>query len=94
MFQVKHIGPGLVELSGRLDAAESERALESLSRITESLVADCAGLEYISSSGIGVIMQTYKRLHDGGLTLRLANVPPRIRSVFHYAGLAQLLGIE
>jgi anti-sigma B factor antagonist len=94
MFRVEPVSPGVVKLVGRLDASEAEPALKAFSKFSESTVADCAALEYISSAGIGVLMQTYKRLFDLGFTLRLTNVSPRIRNVFGYAGLSGLLGIE
>lgn len=94
MFRVENVAPGLIRLTGRLDASQADGALIALSRITESAAADCSDLEYISSVGMGVLIQTYKRLHDAGQTFRLTNVTPRIRNVFQYAGLADLLGIE
>lgn len=94
MFRVERGDPGIVRLIGRLDASEADGALRALSQLMDSTVADCSSLEYISSAGIGVLMQTYKRLLDLGLTFRLSNTTPRVRSVFGYAGLADLLGIE
>jgi NADH:ubiquinone oxidoreductase subunit 5 (subunit L)/multisubunit Na+/H+ antiporter MnhA subunit len=43
---------------------------------------DCTGLEYISSAGIAVIMQTYKRLLGAGHSLRLENLPCADNSFF------------
>lgn len=94
MFEMRMESPGTVALSGRLDAAESDRALATLTPLAGPLVLDCDKLEYISSAGIAVIMQTYKRLLAGGQTLRMTRLSPRVRNVFVYAGLAELLGIE
>jgi len=94
MLVIEHMGPGRVTLSGRFDASETEHALAALSRISESAVVDCSGLEYISSAGIGVVVHTYRRLHDLGYSFRLSNVTPRVRNIFLYAGLAGLVGIE
>ena len=94
MFEIQMDTPGTATLSGRLDAAESDQALAALSTQPGPLVLDCAQLEYISSAGIAVIMQTYKRLLAGGHSLRMTRLTPRVRNVFVYAGLAELLGIE
>ena len=94
MFRVEHLSPGLVKLSGRLDASQANLASESLSRLTESATADCSDLDYISSVGIGILVETYRRLNNLGHTFRLTSVTPRIRNVFVYAGLAELMGIE
>jgi anti-sigma B factor antagonist len=94
MFRIESVSPGVVKLIGRLDASEADQAKGLFSRLSGSTVADCSELEYISSAGIGVLMQTYKRLLDLGHEFRLSNVTPRIRNIFSYTGLAGLLGIE
>lgn len=85
---------GVVRLLGRLDAAESDRTLAALDKLPGPIVLDCTGLEYISSAGISVIMQTWKRLQGQGNPLRLAGVTPRVRNVFAYAGLDKVLDIQ
>ena len=94
MFEIRKGEDGRVKLAGRLDAAEADGALAALSAISAPLVADCAELEYISSAGLSVILQTYKRLLGLGHPLRLVNLQPRVRNVFTYAGLDRFLTIE
>ena len=94
MFEIHVDTPGIAALTGRLDAAESDEALAVLSRQSGPLVLDCAQLDYVSSAGIAVIMQTYKRLLAGGHSLRMTRLTPRVKNVFVYAGLAEMLGIE
>jgi len=86
--------PGMVRLRGRLDAAESPRALETLERMSGPLTLDCSELEYISSAGISVILETFKRLSTQGSRLSLVEVLPRVRNVFMYAGLDKVLDIS
>ena len=81
-------------LIGRLDASEAEGALEVLVKVDHSLTADCSELDYISSAGLGVIIETYKRLQARGLGLRLVNVSPHIRNVFRYVGLDRVIEID
>lgn len=94
MFEVRFDGEDRVRLVGRLDASQADAAILALRRLTGEAVADLSELEYISSAGIGVILQTYKRLHESGHTLLLTNLSPRIRNVFGYAGLDRVLRIE
>jgi anti-sigma B factor antagonist len=94
MFDIQVGDNGSVRLSGRLDANESDRALEVLRGLEGPLVLDCSELDYISSAGIGVLIETYKRLHASGRTLRLVHMLPRVRNVFVYAGLDRVLTIE
>ncbi|HEX7077715.1 MAG TPA: STAS domain-containing protein [Candidatus Eisenbacteria bacterium] len=94
MFDIESIGAGRIRLVGRLDASQAEKATNALREIDGPLTADCSALEYISSAGIGVLLETYKRLHGAGHTLTLAHLTPRIRNVFAYAGLDRVLRIE
>ena len=93
MLEIRAQDGGAVALTGRLDAAESDRALAELQKMRGPLTLECAGLEYISSAGISVIMQLYKRLLAEGSTLRITGMTPRVRNVFVYAGLDKMLGI-
>ena len=94
MFDIQVEAGGQVKLSGRLDASESDRAIQVFRGLSGSVTVDCTGLDYISSAGIAVIMDTYKRVHGAGHALRLVNLTPRVKNVFMYAGLDRLLGIE
>lgn len=94
MLELNVEAGGVVRLRGRLDAAESDRALETLQRVAGPLTLECSGLEYVSSAGISVIMLTWKRLQGEGSSMKLEGLTPRVRNVFGYAGLEKVLGIE
>jgi len=93
MLEIRTAPEGRVELVGRLDAAEAERAERTLRDLAGPLTLDCSGLDYISSAGLGVLIELHKRLHASGQTLTLSNMVPRVRNVFAYAGLDRLLNI-
>jgi anti-sigma B factor antagonist len=94
MFEIEIRDPGSILLRGRHDASEAENASEVLRGIPGPITADCSELEYISSAGIGVLVETHKRLMDAGQALTLKNLTPRVRNVFTYAGLHKFLLIE
>ncbi len=94
MFDIEISSPGNIRLVGRLDAAEADRALQVFRGFNHPLVADFSDLEYISSAGIAVLIDTYKRLTAAGHSFRLTHMKPRVRNVFAYAGLDRLLHIE
>lgn len=94
MFEIRPAGDGHVQLVGRLDAAEAEHADRDFRAMTGSLRFDCSQLDYISSAGLGVLIELHKRLNAAGHTLTLSNLVPRVRNVFAYAGLDRLLKIE
>jgi anti-anti-sigma factor len=88
-------GPdGAVVVSGRLDAAQAGAAQAFLDGTSGRVVVDCAGLEYISSAGLGVLLKTQKRLMSGGGQLRLTKVNRHIRDIFQYSGFDKILEIE
>jgi anti-anti-sigma factor len=94
MFDIRIEGMDRVVLSGRLDAASAAKADAVLGGLATSAVADLAALDYISSAGIGVLVKQQLRLQAAGHALRLAQVQPRVRAIFHYAGLEHTFGIE
>ena len=94
MFDIQVESQGIVRLAGRLDAAESDRAFQVLKGLETSITLDCSRLDYISSAGIGVLIETYKRLHASGHTFKLLHLLPRVRNIFAYSGLDRILTIE
>ena len=94
MFSIEIQEGGLVKLAGRLDAAQADRAKAALDTVKESATLDLTDLDYVSSAGLGILVQTFKRLRDAGLEFRLTNMKPRIRTVFVYAGLDRVLRLD
>lgn len=88
------IGDATVRLTGRFDAAQVGVAEAVLDHVETTCTIDCEALDYISSAGIGVILGTYKRLHEKGETLKMTKVNPQIRQVFKYAGLDKVFIVE
>lgn len=81
-------------MSGRLDASQAEKARAVLRTIEKSCVIDFTQLEYISSLGLGVLLEAQKRLKDAGFGLTLTNLSEHLREVFHLAGFETVFDIE
>jgi anti-anti-sigma factor len=94
MFDLQSAEAGRVKLVGRLDAAEAEKAEQAFRKIQQSVTLDCSGLDYISSAGIGVLIEFSKRLQAAGQTVTFVQMLPRVRQIFAYAGLDRVLRIE
>ena len=81
---------------GRLDtttAPELEQELkESLEGVNE-LVLDLAGLEYISSAGLRVLLAAQRRMNKQG-SMKLVNVNELVMEVFEVTGFSDILTIE
>jgi len=94
MFEIRRAEDRVVHLAGRLDAAEAERTEMTFGEIADSVTLDCSQLDYISSAGIGLLIELHKRLESSGHRLTLVNLLPRVRNIFRYAGLDRLLNID
>lgn len=94
MFQIDFGNEGTIVCSGRLDAAQCEKAQAFMDSVAEPHILDFALLEYISSAGLGVLLKTQKRLVAVGGGLRIVNVNHHIHDVFRYSGFHTIFDIE
>lgn len=86
MFDIKLAADGRVLLSGRLDGSQVESVRTVLSAITQSCTLDFSELEYISSLGLGVLLEAQKRLTEVGHGLVITNLSVHIADLFKLAG--------
>jgi anti-sigma B factor antagonist len=93
MLTIDYSSPGTVLIAGRLDAAQCATAQAFLDKVTGTVTLDCAGLEYISSAGLGVLLKTQKRLMSSGGKLRLTRVSRHLRDILQYSGFDQIFEI-
>ena len=94
MFDIRDAGDGTLILEGRFDASQVDRAQAVLGEVEGSCEIDCAGLEYISSAGLGVLLATYKRLSASGHTIRLRNMRKLVRDVFRYSRMDTIFVVD
>lgn len=94
MFEIVQGDKGRVLFSGRLDAAQCAKAQAFLDAATDPREFDFAGLEYISSAGLGVLLRAHKKVMASGGKLRLVNVNNHIFDIFRYSGFDQLFEVE
>jgi anti-sigma B factor antagonist len=93
----------LLSIVGRLDAASAPQLRQQIETLFDEgrcrLVLDLAGLEYVASPGLRVLIEARKRARDRKLTdleggdVRIANLPPRIKEVFDLTGFTSLFEI-
>ena len=80
---------------GRLDtttAPELEVELKNLEGVTE-LKFDLAGLEYISSAGLRVLLSAQKMMNKQG-SMIILNTRPEIMDIFEITGFTDILNIQ
>jgi phosphoserine phosphatase len=94
MFAIGYGVDGTIAFSGRLDAAQCAKAQEFIDAADPTRAFDFAGLEYISSAGLGVLLKTHKRLLASGGRLRLVNVNRHIYDIFRFSGFDQVFDVQ
>ncbi len=87
----------IVGVTGRIDttnAGEFERPLIDLIEGGAShIILDCAGLNYISSSGLRVFLVIQKRILGLKGSFRLCNLQPGIREIFDISGFSSIFTV-
>jgi len=94
MLAIDFGADGIVVINGRLDAAQCPVAQSFLDKVDGAVTLDCAGLEYVSSAGLGVLLKTQKRLTASSGKLRLVGVNRHLQDIFQYSGFDQIFEIE
>lgn len=87
-----------VVLKGDLDLKTADPLREALDKLCEryrdrNIVLDLAEVDFIDSSGLGVILGRYRRLVNQGRTITLAGVKPSVRTVLELAGIDSIIAI-
>jgi anti-sigma B factor antagonist len=89
-----------VAVGGELDVDAAPRLREFLVQLSNSpeppkrIVLDMAGLDFIESTGIGVLVGALKRLQHQGGDMVLRAPTPRVRTVLDLTGLTKLFDVE
>ena len=89
----------LLEISGDIDHHGARSALKEVemaidAALPRTLILDFAGVTFMDSSGIGLIMGRYKQMQMISGTLRVTNVPNYIKRVIRLSGLDKLGVLE
>jgi len=93
MFRVETDDQGGIRLVGKAHAGEVARLEEGLAATTRDSVLDCSELDYISSAGLGVLLDVHKRLQGEGGGLKIANLTGHVRELFRIARFDQIFTI-
>lgn len=94
MINIRQSGEGVVRIAGRFTAAEADEARSFLDGVSEPTVLDFQDLEYISSAGLGVLIQFHGRLSELGHGVRLKNLNRNLMQLFQVSGLHMIFEIE
>jgi len=85
-------------LVGDVDIARSSdleaKLLVLVNATKDDLVIDCNGLEFIDSTGIGILLHTKRLLATHERDLRVINLTGMAKRCFEVVGLIELFGID
>ncbi|MGN7971793.1 STAS domain-containing protein [Serratia sp. 22264] len=84
----------ILALNGELNAntaLELEKMVNNLPSLFNTLVLDCKGLYYLSSSGLKVILKVRKELAKQDANLTLRQVRDNIMEILSVAGFSSVL---
>lgn len=80
----------IVAVKGSLDALTAPELADALATQVRDgntqLVADLSGLDYTSSAGLRVLLNSVKEARSHGGDLRLASVQPNVKKVLDLSG--------
>lgn len=95
MFNVEY-NPDLqtVFLRGNLDTSKTEDVIEVFDKVEKSVSVDMSELQFICSSGIGVMITVYRRLKENGEDICLVNLNDHISKVFKLSLLDKVFTIK
>jgi anti-sigma B factor antagonist len=94
MLEISRGENGEILLAGRFDASQVAAANEVFLGLDQGATVDCAGLEYISSAGLGTLLAAQMALAGKGGSLKLVHLRSHIRDVFQLSGFDQIFEIE
>ncbi len=88
----------VVSIHGRIDTINAENFNTHLMHILDNegvdhLVLDCAGLDYISSSGLRIFLVAQKKISAVQGKLLLSNLQPTIKEIFDISGFSTIFSI-
>ena len=85
-------------LSGDLDNTASTQAERDLAPVFErtdcDVVIDCTELNYISSSGLRIVLNVFKHTRSNGHKAILKGMQEDVHEVFYLSGFLQLFIVE
>lgn len=96
-IDIKRAGPTTtLTVSGRLDTTTApalNKAIQEDIGDTRELILDLAGLDYISSAGLRVLLTAQKKMQAQG-TMHLTRVCDTVMEVLEMTGFADILSIR
>lgn len=89
-LEIKPIGEVDIYTSPEL----KNKIYELIEQKNQDLIINGEQLDYIDSTGLGVIMGIYKKLQEKSLNIKVVNLKPNIYKLFDITGLNKVFNIQ
>ena len=87
----------LVEIDGRIDTTNYNEFEGSIAHLYNEkgviIYLNCAGLDYISSSGLRIFLTLQKKVKVQGAILKIFGMQPQIKEIFDISGFSSIFSI-
>ncbi|HHY78067.1 MAG TPA: anti-sigma F factor antagonist [Clostridiales bacterium] len=86
----------IIKLNGELDHHSSTYIRDSideaiLKKNPRNIIFDMSGLNFMDSSGIGVIIGRYKQITSNGGKVGIVSMKPQIKRIYEICGLKRII---
>ncbi|HAQ40033.1 MAG TPA: anti-sigma factor antagonist [Clostridiales bacterium] len=71
-----------------------KKIYELIEEKNQNIIINGEQLDYIDSTGLGVLMGIYKRLQEKNLNIKITNLKPNIYKLFDITGLNKIFNIQ
>ena len=96
--EVRAVGDAVLTVTGEVDLdtapALREQLVELFQQGDRRIVLDMAQVEFLDSTGLGVLVAALKRFRSAGGDIVLRDLHPRERRLFELTGLSRVFTIE
>lgn len=91
-------GVAVITISGRLALGGETEKLEAavtklLTQDHKTIVLDISALDYVDSSGVGLLVSCLTKLKKSGGEMKVAGANPRIRRIFSMTGVESMMSL-
>ena len=89
-----HLNLKIARLDASIARGFKKECEEAWADSVNAVVMDLGGVDFIDSSGIGALLNVYKKLPPGTPSARLVNVSPSVQSVIELLRLHRIFELE
>lgn len=87
-------GKAVLQIEGELDFSNVEQLQQEIQQRAEEVVeVDLHGLQFIDSSGVGMLLSQARLFYKEGRTLRIVRIPSLIREDLEVIGFFRVLEV-